>query len=109
MGTYLGFDPRGSGAFGWAVLSGETFPLHLRGRGAGTTINAVGIDAPLFWNPAADRHADKIVRKAITQLGSLGGTVNSVNALRAACLIRGILVAIICQQKTGNIHLAEFI
>lgn len=113
----MGFDPGGSGAFGWAVVSGETFPLRLVDRGiahhaqgafkaaidcAGTKINAVGIDAPLFWNPAGDRHADQVVRKAITRLGCPGGTVSSVNSLRGACLIQGIVVAMMCQQKTAK-------
>jgi len=122
MGTYLGFDPGGLGAFGWAVLSGETFPLRLCGCGtvdhaqaafeaatdcAGTTINAVGVDAPLFWNPAGDRRADHLLRKAITRLGSPGGTVNSVNSLRGACLIQGILVAMICRNSGNGIPITE--
>jgi predicted nuclease with RNAse H fold len=114
MGIYVGFDPGGIGGFGWAVVSGETLPLRLVGRGianhaqgafkaamdcAGSKVNAVGIDAPLFWNPAGDRHADQLVRNAITRLGSPGGTVGAVNSLRGACLIQGILVAMMCQQK----------
>jgi predicted nuclease with RNAse H fold len=117
MGIYVGFDPGGSGAFGWAVVSGEAFPLRLVDRGiahhahgafntamdcAGSKVNAVGIDAPLFWNPAGDRRADQMVRKAIMQLGSPSATVNSVNSLQGACLIQGILVAMMCQQKTAK-------
>lgn len=122
MGTYLGFDPGGSGKFGWAVVSGETFPLRLVGRGtahhaqgafkaatdcAGTKINAVGIDAPLFWNPAGDRRADQKVREAITRLGCPGGTVSSVNSLRGACLIQGILVAMMCQRSANGAPITE--
>lgn len=116
MGTYVGFDPGGIGRFGWAVVSGETFPLRLVDRGiadhaqgafeaalkcASTEVNAVGIDAPLFWNEAGDRCADRMVRNTIRQRGCLtaGGTVSAVNALRGACLIQGILVALKCQQK----------
>lgn len=114
MGTYVGFDPGGVGAFGWAAVSGEAWPLRLVARGiaahaqsafdaamkrAGTKINAVGIDAPLFWIPAGDRHADKTLRKAIKGLGSHGATVQSVNSLRGACLIQGLLVAMLCQKK----------
>ena len=117
MGNYVGFDPGGCGAFGWAVLSGETLPLRLCGCGTadhaeaayeaatqceGATINAVGIDAPLFWNPAGDRRADQMLRKAITQRGGSGGTVNSVNSLRGACLVQGMLVAMLCRQKSGG-------
>jgi len=108
MGIYVGFDPGGIGGFGWAVVSGEKFPLRLIGCGiadhaqgafnaamdcAGSKVNAVGIDAPLFWSEAGDRSADRIVRKAITRLGAYGATVIPVNALRGACLIQGILVA----------------
>ena len=123
MGIYVGFDPGGIGAFGWAVLSGKAFPLQLVGCGtadhaqsafeaarrcAGDKFNAVGIDAPLFWNPAGDRYADQIVRTAITKLGSRGGTVGSVNSLRGACLIQGILVAMMCQQMLDQgSHITE--
>jgi hypothetical protein len=39
------------------------------------------------------------VRSAITELGSPSGTVGAVNSLRGACLIQGILVAMMCQQE----------
>jgi hypothetical protein len=29
MGTFVGFDPGGAGAFGWAVLVGEELALTL--------------------------------------------------------------------------------
>jgi len=117
MGTYLGFDPGGAGAFGWAVVSGLKWPLELSGRGvadhaegafgaamdcAGTKIEAVGIDAPLFWVAAGDRRVDQIVRRAVTRLGCFGGTVQSVNSLRGACLIQGMLVGMMCQSKAGD-------
>lgn len=72
-----------------------------------TKISAVGIDAPLFWVPAGDRNADQIVRRAITRLGSHGGTVSSVNSLRGACLIQGMLVAIRCRQEKEGIPITE--
>jgi predicted nuclease with RNAse H fold len=119
MGIYVGFDPGGSGAFGWSVLSGEALPLRLVGHGiadhaqgvfeaamscAGPKINAVGIDAPLFWNPAGDREADRVVRRAIRERGcsSASGTVNAVNALRGACVIQGVLIAMLCQRRYGT-------
>jgi hypothetical protein len=43
-----------------------------------------------------------MVRKAIMRLGCPGGTVNSVNSLHGACLIQGILVAMMCQQKAAK-------
>lgn len=117
MSAYLGFDPGGRDGFGWAVLSGEGFPLTLTNRGvtsnaqdavsralacAGSEVGSVGIDAPLFWSPTGDRLADQEVRQAITRRGSAGGTVSSVNSLRGACLIQGIMAAILCQRKLGS-------
>lgn len=124
MGTYVGFDPGGIAAFGWAVADGDALPLRLVDRGiadhaqgainaakncAGTVINAIGIDAPLFWNPAGDRRADQKVREAIREHGcrASGGTVSAVNALRGACLIQGILVAMICQKAGKEIPITE--
>lgn len=112
----MGFDPGGFGAFGWAVAAGDRFPLRLLGHGTADhsrgaleaalacsvpEITAVGVDAPLFWSPASDRRVDQIVRKAITQLGGPGGTVNAVNSLRGACLVQGMLVAMTCRQGVG--------
>ncbi len=122
MGIYVGFDPGGIGAFGWAVVSGDTLPLRIMGRGvvdhaqgafqaaihcAGERIDGVGIDAPLFWSPAGDRNADQLVRSAITNLGCPGGTVGHVNALRGACLIQGMLVAMKCREKLGQVPITE--
>jgi len=119
MGIYVGFDPGGIGGFGWAVLSGDVAPLCLIGRGiadhaqgafqaavgcvGAARIDAVGIDAPLFWVKAGERRADQIVRKAIRQKGNktAGGTVNSVNALRGACLIQGVIAAMMCHEAFG--------
>jgi predicted nuclease with RNAse H fold len=68
----------------------------------GPKVNAVGIDAPLFWSPSGDRTADQIVRKAVTSLGCSGGTVSSVNSLQGACLIQGMLVAMMCRQRFAD-------
>jgi len=117
MGVYVGFDPGGFGTFGWAVLSGDSLPLRLEDRGiadqarnaceaamksAGPNVQAIGIDAPLFWNSGGDRIADQRVRTAIAKLGSAGGTVSSVNSLRGACLIQGMMAALICREKLGK-------
>jgi len=120
MSTYVGFDPGGLDRFGWAVVKGDSFPLDLVGHGiadhaqgaftaatdctASGKINAVGIDAPLFWIRDGDRHADLTVRAAIRQQGcpTASGTVQHVNSLRGACLIQGILVAMICQQEIAK-------
>jgi predicted nuclease with RNAse H fold len=120
MGTYLGFDPggaSGTGAFGWAVVSGDKWPPRLVGQGithyaedafkaardcAGSKITAVGIDAPLFWVSAGDRLVDRTVRLAIAPLGCPHGTVQHVNSLRGACLIQGMLVAMLCRKRIAK-------
>ena len=122
MGIYVGFDPGGIGAFGWAVLSGDVLPLKLKDRGVADhaqgafrdsrecvrdQIDGVGIDAPLFWSPAGDRNADTSVRRAITKLGSSGGTVGHINSLRGACLIQGMLVALICRRELKQVPITE--
>jgi predicted nuclease with RNAse H fold len=67
-------------------------------------IDAVGIDAPLFWARAGDRAVDQELRNAIHQRGcpTPGGTVQSVNSLRGACLIQGMLVAMMCQEQIAH-------
>jgi hypothetical protein len=117
MGIYVGFDPGGFGAFGWAVASGDSLPLKITGHSlanhaqgafaaaiecASNAIDGIGIDAPLFWNPAGDRLVDQTVRRAIMQLGSHSATVGAINSLQGACLIQGILVAILCQSELAR-------
>jgi hypothetical protein len=117
MCIYVGFDPGGIGRFGWSVLSGNAFPLKLKGCGvadhaqgacraaiecAGSQIEGVGVDAPLFWNPAGDRLVDQTVRLAIKRRGSHSATVGAVNSLQGACLIQGILVSILCQSELAR-------
>jgi hypothetical protein len=122
MDVYVGFDPGGIGAFGWAVVSIDALPMRIMGHGvlshaerafgaavkcAGERIDGVGIDAPLFWSLAGDRNAGQRVRRAITKLGAPGGTVGHVNALRGACLIQGMLVALRCREKLGRVPITE--
>jgi len=114
MGVFLGFDPGGAGAFGWCVLDGNALPLNLRARGianhahdalngalqaaGNNAIDAVGIDAPLFWRSDGDRQVDQVTRTQIVGLGSPGGTVNHVNSMRGACLIQGVAVGLLTRQ-----------
>ena len=105
----LGFDPGGINNFGWATLHvdivGEIVSLV-----TGTASNApeaignatqnatfapsgVGIDAPLFWVQEGDRRVDSYLRRRVREAGGHNGTVNSVNSLRGACLVQGILTA----------------
>ena len=125
---YLGFDPGGAGAFGWCVLSGEDLPLSLYRRGAADhasgavkaaletigdgPICGVGIDAPLFWQPggparATDRIVDRSIRQHICRKGAPGGTVNAVNSMSGACLIQGIMAAMLLRSAFPQVHITE--
>ena len=120
---FIGFDPGGAGAFGWCVLTGNKAPLQLVARGVSnhasaavqSAINAVdgkqvvaaGIDAPLFWQSQGDRQVDARVRERIVQLGARGGTVNSVNSMRGACLVQGMMAAILLRVGHENVMITE--
>lgn len=105
----LGFDPGGIKKFGWATLHvdevGEiaslatgvasNAPEAVRNAAHGATSEPVGIgiDAPLFWVQEGDRRVDSYLRNRVRAAGGHNGTVNSVNSLRGACLVQGILTA----------------
>ena len=105
---YVGFDPGGTQAFGWALFdpdaptgawlatgtcsnAAEAMSAAARVRNAPPA--AVGVDAPLFWRDQGDRNADAFVRKLVCANGGASGTVGHVNSLRGACLVQGVLVA----------------
>jgi hypothetical protein len=105
----LGFDPGGINNFGWATLHVDDVGgfLNLTTGVASNTPEAVrnaaqsatsapagiGIDAPLFWVQEGDRRVDSYLRDRVRAAGGHNGTVNSVNSLRGACLVQGILTA----------------
>lgn len=105
----LGFDPGGIKSFGWAVLyvgeadsvvslktgvaSNAPEAVRKAGQCAPAAPAGVGIDAPLFWVQEGDRRADSHIRKRVVAAGGQSGTVSSVNSLRGACLVQGILTA----------------
>ena len=105
----LGFDPGGIKSFGWAVLyvgeadsvvslktgvaSNAPEAVRKAGQCAPAAPAGVGIDAPLFWVQEGDRRADSHIRKRVVAAGGQSGTVSSVNSLRGACLVQGILAA----------------
>lgn len=104
----LGFDPGGINNFGWATLhvseAGEirlatgvasNAPEAVRNAAQGATSApaAVGIDAPLFWVQEGDRRVESYLRDRVRAAGGHNGSVNSVNSLRGACLVQGILSA----------------
>jgi len=123
MDMFFGFDPGGAGAFGWCVLAGTQLPLQLLKRGvahhatqavnaalsvAGTNeLGAVGIDAPLFWQPQGDRNADQVVRNKVVLLGCNGGTVNAVNSMRGACLVQGMMTGMLLRKQFPDVAITE--
>ena len=132
---YLGFDPGGKKrveksvlrGFGWAVCSLTGDVLHVLKTGlvnnAKEAIEAVtetlktskgsvvgaGIDAPLFWTESGECDVDKHIRCAIKERGapSPGGTVQSINSLRGACLVQGVLVAYLLRNNFPEIAITE--
>lgn len=62
------------------------------------SVTALGIDAPLFWAAGGDRQVDQRVRRQILKLGASGGTVNSVNSMRGACLVQGVVAGILARK-----------
>ncbi len=119
-----GLDPGGKKAFGWCVVEdGSGFPLGVRGAGvaddaaaalaaidqarAGVGIAGAGIDAPMFWTVSGDRNVDAHVRRAICALGAWGGTVGHVSSLRGACLVQGMLAAMMLREQTPTLPVTE--
>ena len=126
--TYLiGLDPGGAGNFGWCVVENTTqLPTLAIQSGlandAGSAISAVvasipmngevdavGIEAPLFWSMSGARNADIIVRAAIREAGAPhpAGTVQDVNSLRGACLVQGMLAAIALRDLYEDVPITE--
>jgi hypothetical protein len=120
----VGLDPGGADAFGWCVVEDRSsLPLRVCAAGvaddagaaidalgraaAGAVIAGAGIDAPMFWTTSGDRAVDKYVRKAICKLGASGGTVAHVNSLRGACLVQGVVAAMMLRQKNPSLPVTE--
>ena len=119
---FIGFDPGGQKAFGWAVLSKDNSELLIVASGTcsdsfealtmaklacSSTPQAFAVDAPLFWTLVGDRNSDKAVRKLVCASGGSGGTVNHVNSLRGACLVQGILVARLAAETWPTAKISE--
>jgi len=124
MSVLIGLDPGGADAFGWCVAT-DTGALPLRVRKFGVADDAagalasavaelqdenpvaVGIDAPLFWTTDGDRAVDAYVRSRICALGASGGTVGHVNSLRGACLVQGMLAAVLGGERFAGLRVTE--
>ena len=123
MSIYLGFDPGGIKSFGWAVLlidpnggvhalktgvvSSAPDAIDAASSGLIGTPEAVGIDAPLFWVENGDRRADAAIRRRVVVAGGQSGTVSSVNSLRGACVVQGILAARLVGALWGSVLITE--
>jgi predicted nuclease with RNAse H fold len=123
---YLGFDPGGVDAFGWAVAAHDKTGVArvvTSGRAPNAEVavdlalgfvpddelGAVGIDAPLFWTPTGVRRADAIVRSELRARGAIspGGTVQQLNSLRGACLVQGIAAAMLIRRRCPQVPITE--
>jgi hypothetical protein len=126
MELYLGFDPGGENQFGWAICSRTNQKLYVLATGEADhakeafqqalgkipsdgIVVGIGIDAPLFWSESGDRDVDKLVRDAIRQQGakSPGGTVQTINSLRGACIVQGVMLANLLHRRFPEITITE--
>lgn len=127
MHFLLGLDPGGIGNFGWCVVTNSTalpavpFASGLASSATlaisaalatlppGKVLDAVGIDAPLFWSRSGSRLADKMVRAAIRSAGAsnAAGIVQDVNSLRGACLVQGMLAGLVLRERFPEILITE--
>ena len=80
----------------------EEVSRHIQGAPAGA-----GIDAPLYWVRKGDRISDKRIRGAVVAAGGQSGTVSHVNSLRGACLVQGVLAAVMLSQRWPSITVTE--
>ncbi len=120
----VGLDPGGRGAFGWATVEdAHELPLRILASGVANCaaeavqravasvksahVLAAGIDAPLYWVACSDRFADGHLRNAICQRGAPGGTVQHVNSLRGACLIQGMMGALLLRRDNAELPISE--
>lgn len=113
-GYILGFDPGGTGNFGWSIcreVHGLLRPPPITGLADNAwealtqvrtampdnpTVLAAGIDALLFWNVRGNRQVDRIIRQALRDAnfpGHLAGTPIAVGGLRGSVLVQGMLLA----------------
>jgi len=122
----LGFDPGGDKRFGWCVVQDAPEPpltmissdvesspseavRQALKHASSRSIAAAGIDAPLFWVAAGDRHVDRILRQRLRALGgrSAASTVMPVNALQGACLVGGMMTAVVLRQAHRLLPITE--
>jgi predicted nuclease with RNAse H fold len=110
--AWFGADPGGVNNFGLAMLHGDG---HFETRCCSSVEDAVGwikgpeavgIDCPLWWSSAAGggRSVDMWLRQTY---GISSGTVQSVNSLRGAVVIQGVLLAMRLRIQSPNLPITE--
>ena len=128
-GVILGFDPGGTGNFGWSICEtagGELQPPARTGLANhawqamdqvqealpdNRSVLAAGIDAPLFWSKAGDRTVDVELRQALRDTrfpaAKLAATVQTANSLRGACVVQGLLLAKYLSETGWGLTITE--
>jgi len=112
--SWLGFDPGGDNAFGMAVLRndgksetdiGSCVDHAVEFYSKHRDVDAVGIDAPLWWatGPGGGRAVDRQLRRTY----GLGGTVQTANSLQGSVVIQGVLLASRFRELDSNIKITE--
>ncbi len=123
MNTYIGIDPGGKSTFGWCVIeanSGSELSVLASGVcsepsqaleavsvSIGIQPKGAGIDSPLYWVMSKERVSDRKIRKIVQMGGGHSATVGHVNSLRGACLVQGVLTAVMLRSKWPNIRITE--
>jgi predicted nuclease with RNAse H fold len=110
--TWFGADPGGENCFGIAALradgSFETFCCSSVDEAIRLIDfpEGIGIDSPMWWSSSAGggRRVDSWLRKTY---GIHSGTVQSVNSLRGAVIVQGIMLAMRLRERLPELPITE--
>lgn len=110
--TWFGADPGGKDKFGVAALhadgSFDTWCCSSVDQAVRImdAPKAAGIDCPMWWSSAVGggRYVDAWLRKTY---GVHSGTVQSVNSLRGAVVVQGIMLAMRLRERHPNLPITE--
>ena len=114
--AWFGADPGGTAKFGVAlpypdgsfksaVVSCAEEAIEWLAK-TGASIEAAGIDAPLWWSSGRTgyRKSDQRIRNGCDGLGS---TVLSLNSLWGAALVQGVMTAILLRERFREVSITE--
>ncbi|MGA0534354.1 MULTISPECIES: DUF429 domain-containing protein [Hansschlegelia] len=110
--TWYGADPGGINAFGLAALEGDgSFRTWICSSVDGAMSHIVepaglGIDCPLWWSSGegGGRVADRWIRRTYN---IASGTVQSVNSLKGAVVVQGIMLAMMARKSFPTLPITE--